>query len=237
MTTKAQNKSRDLLGSRLSGSGGCSEKRFLSIQRCSRARLTRSPPPIAGIGKGAGLERAQIHPIKRIARERNRLQENLIDFLDAVGFGFERDKGGFFAELALDLGPDFVARIFDGFEQAAGGLSNGFEVADERGAVGILGEELLQPGVLTDLSVAGGEEFGEIVFKLVGLQGVEADFVDVAGLTHFVASVVTSGWGGGLGLRSSSRSLRRALCSWDLLLPVEQSSIVAISLCSKPSTS
>lgn len=37
--------------------------------------------------------------------------------------------------------------------------------------------------------------------------------------------------------RSASRNLSRALWSWDLLFPTEQSSMAAISLCSKPSTS
>jgi hypothetical protein len=34
---------------------------FLSIQRCTQARLTRSLP-IAGVGKVSGLERASFHP-------------------------------------------------------------------------------------------------------------------------------------------------------------------------------
>ena len=42
---------------------------------------------------------------------------------------------------------------------------------------GCAGEELLQPRILADLAIAGGEEFGEIVFELVGLKGVEVDFV------------------------------------------------------------
>jgi hypothetical protein len=56
-----QNKAATFAGSRLSGSGGCS-KGFLSIQRCSHSRLTRSLPEKAGIGKVAELERAQNHP-------------------------------------------------------------------------------------------------------------------------------------------------------------------------------
>jgi hypothetical protein len=38
------------------------EDDLLSIQSCSHSRLTRSLPPKAGIGKVAGLERAQFHP-------------------------------------------------------------------------------------------------------------------------------------------------------------------------------
>ena len=60
---RRQNKAATFVGSRLSGSGGCSELRScLSIQSCSHSRLTRSLPPKAGIGKVAELERAQIHP-------------------------------------------------------------------------------------------------------------------------------------------------------------------------------
>src|SRR5215472_8707337 len=36
---------------------------------------------------------------------------------------------------------------------------------------------------------------------------------------------------------SRSRNFIRALCNWDLLLPIEHPTIVAISLCSYPSTS
>jgi hypothetical protein len=35
---------------------------LLSIQRCARTQLIRSPPVVAGIGKVAGLERTHIHP-------------------------------------------------------------------------------------------------------------------------------------------------------------------------------
>jgi hypothetical protein len=35
---------------------------FLSIQRCTQARLTRSLPVIAGVGKVAGLKRLRFHP-------------------------------------------------------------------------------------------------------------------------------------------------------------------------------
>jgi len=169
--------------------------------------------------------------------------EGSVDFLDLVlvllvlqillGGLAVGAVGGFFAELVLDVGPDLVAGVADGFEEAARVFGDGFEVADEGGAIGVLGEELLQAGVLADLAVSGGEEVGEVPFKLLGLEGVEVDF---ARQRHCTASADWSGWGGS-DWRSSSRSLRRALCSWDLLLPVEQSSMVAISLCSKPSTS
>jgi hypothetical protein len=42
----------------------------LSVQNCSHGRLTRSLPPKAGIGKEAGLERAQIHPENEITWKR-----------------------------------------------------------------------------------------------------------------------------------------------------------------------
>ena len=45
-------KNRDLYRSRFSGICGCSEVDLvLSLQRRSHVRLTRSPPPKAGIGK------------------------------------------------------------------------------------------------------------------------------------------------------------------------------------------
>src|ERR1700749_1113439 len=64
-------------------------------------------------------------------------------------------------------------------------------------------------------------------------------------LAHLAPPCVTSnvpavsrdsaGAGGSIsGLRSSSRSLSLALCNCDFELPVEHSSIVAISLCSNP---
>ena len=99
---------------------------------------------------------------------------------------------------------------------------------------GLAARNFCRRGILADLAGAVGEELGKILLELFGLHVVE---VDVGGHAHFATSVDASGWGDWLGWRSSSRSLRRALWSWDLLLPVEHSSMVAISLCSKPSTS
>ena len=82
----------------------------------------------------------------------------------------------FFAELALDVAPDLVAGVADRLKEAAGGLGDGFEIADEGGAVGIAGEEILQPRVLADLAVAVGEELGKVLLELFGLEGVEVDF-------------------------------------------------------------
>jgi hypothetical protein len=48
----------------------------LSVQSCSHDRLTRSLPPKAGIGKGAGLERVRNHPEAEITTGGNRLQGN-----------------------------------------------------------------------------------------------------------------------------------------------------------------
>jgi len=57
---------------------------------------------------------------------------DLFDFVFVV-FGGEP---GLFAELALDVAPDLVAGVADGFEEAAGSLSDGLEVADEGRATG-----------------------------------------------------------------------------------------------------
>jgi hypothetical protein len=47
--------------------------RFLSIQRRSHGRLTRSLPPKAGIGKEAELVRAEIHPENEVTPEGKRV--------------------------------------------------------------------------------------------------------------------------------------------------------------------
>src|ERR1035441_7992873 len=86
--------------------------------------------------------------------------KNLIDLPKAVAKVFVavvRRKDGFFAQLALDVVPDFIAGIAD--QQAAGSFSDRFQVADQGGAVGVPGQKLLEPGILTHLAVTGGEEF------------------------------------------------------------------------------
>jgi hypothetical protein len=57
---RAQNKAATFVGRGSVEIGGFSG---LSIQRCTQARLTRSLPVVAGIGKVAGLERARFHPV------------------------------------------------------------------------------------------------------------------------------------------------------------------------------
>ena len=58
----------------------------------------------------------------------------LIDLPDFVLVGGD---DGFFAKFGLNVGPDAVAGFFDGLEETAGGLGDGFEVADESGGVGV----------------------------------------------------------------------------------------------------
>ena len=66
---------------------------------------------------------------------------------------------------------------------------------------------------------AKGETFDKVL-------GLELGATHIAGISgHDCASFPASA-------RRASRSLRRALCSCDLLLPIEHSSIAAISLCS-----
>ncbi len=79
----------------------------------------------------------------------------------------------FLAKLALDVAPDLVAGIIDRREETARSFGDGLEVADQGGAVGIAGEEVLEPRIFADFAVAGGEEFGEILLELFGLEGVE----------------------------------------------------------------
>ncbi len=100
--------------------------------------------------------------------------------------------------------------------------------------LGLAWKKLAKRRVFADLAAAGFKELGEIFFELCGGHVVEVGCGEVF---HRAASVKAfAGWRD-CGSRRSSRSLRRALWSWDLLLPVEHSSMVAISLCSKPSTS
>ena len=135
-------------------------------------------------------------------------------------------------EFVLDAEPDAVAGLFlGGFEQLAGLVGDVLEIADQGGAV-IAGVEVsLEDWIVRGAPVAGGEELRELVLELRTGDGGDGS------LAHRTASLRAAGWVDCSGSRSSSRSLSLALCSWDLLLPVEHSSMVAISLCSKPSTS
>src|SRR5216683_1989039 len=135
--------------------------------------------------------------------------------------------------LGLDSLPDVVAGLVSGLEEEAGLVCDVLEIAHEGGAV-LAGLEVLSKiGILGDTVSAGREEVGELLLKLGAGQGGAG--LGVVG--HFAVSLRAAGWLDSSGWRSNSRSLSRALCSWDLLLPVEHSSMVAISLCSKPSTS
>src|SRR5580692_9716547 len=152
---------------------------------------------------------------------------------DGLGDGEVVVFGAHVFEFVLDAGPDGVAGV-GGLEEAAGLVGDGFEIADEGGAVGVVSEEGLEARVCTDVAVAIGEEVGEILFKVCRGHGVE---VGETGIGHTATSLRLEGWADCSGWCRNSRSLRRALWSCDLLLPVEHSSMVAISLCSKPSTS
>src|ERR1700744_3206060 len=110
-------------------------------------------------------------------------------------------------QLVLDAAPDRVAGVGE-FEQAAGLIGEGFEIADERGAVGMRFEKFLETRVGADMAVAVGEELRQIFFKVSRGHGVE---VGKLGVGHTATSLKPAGWADCSGWRSSSRSLRRAL--------------------------
>src|SRR6266478_4242690 len=109
-------------------------------------------------------------------------------------------------QLVLDAGPDGVAGLLGEVEEAAGLVGDGFEVADEGCAVGVVVEEGLEARVGAD-AASVGEDLGEVLFEVRRGHGVE---VREPGVGHTATSSMPvgstdSGW------RRSSRSLRRAL--------------------------
>lgn len=98
----------------------------------------------------------------------------------------------FLLEFALDVVPDGVAGVFGGFEEAFGVFSDGFEIANEGGAVGVFGEEGLEARVGADVSVAVGEEVGQEAFEVRGTHGVEV--WKVGSVRHAVTSLMLAGW-------------------------------------------
>ena len=60
-----------------------------------------------------------------------------------------------------------------GSKRLRGLVGDGFEIADEGGAVGIVFEEGLEARVLADVAVAVGEEVRQIFFKVCRSHGVE----------------------------------------------------------------
>src|SRR5271167_3385530 len=98
---------------------------------------------------------------------------------------------GFLFEFVLDFVPDGVAG-FGGGKEALGVFGDGFEIADEGGAVGVISEEGLEPGVGADVSVSVGEELGQILFKVGRGHSVEVGKVGVAG--HTAASLKPGDW-------------------------------------------
>ena len=67
-----------------------------------------------------------------------------------------------------------------GFEEALGLIGDGFEVADEGGAVGVVLEKGLEARILADVAVAVGEELRQIFLKVRRGHGVEVGKVGAA---------------------------------------------------------
>src|SRR5579875_2842585 len=141
----------------------------------------------------------------------------------------------FVIQPTLDLLPQVVARFMARLEEGLGGFRYGFEITDQCRAVRIGSKKGLQARVFRDFTGSTGEEIRKNFFELGRRKAVE---IHIAQIAHWTSSRTPASSGGSWsGWRSSSRNLSRALWSCDLELPVEHSSIVAISLCSKPSTS
>ena len=113
----------------------------------------------------------------------------------------------------FDMLPKVVGRLHDG-EQLAGGLGDGLEIG-KQGAAKLA--VLKMCGWRADLSPepisSGNWAWNSAQLMLVRI--LRSWLRLLPGLA-----------------RSASRSFSRALCNWDLLLPIEQSSMEAISLCS-----
>jgi len=87
------------------------------------------------------------------------------EWLDGLGDRKVVFFGALMLELVLDAVPDGVAG-FDRCEEAAGLVGDGFEVADEGSAVGVVLEEGLEARVGADVTVTVGEEVRQIFFKV-----------------------------------------------------------------------
>src|SRR5258708_38884368 len=98
--------------------------------------------------------------------------------------------GALVFQRVLDAGPAGVAG-FGGFEEAAGLVGDGFEVADKGGAVWVVLEECLQARVIADMTVAVGEEVGQVSFEVRRGHGGE---VGKGWVVHTATSLKPAGW-------------------------------------------
>jgi hypothetical protein len=72
---------------------------------------------------------------------------------------------GLLLKFVLDVVPDGVAGFY-GLEEAFCGFGDGFEVADEGGADGVVLEEGLKTRVCGDVAVSVGEEVRQVFFEV-----------------------------------------------------------------------
>src|SRR5580658_1583158 len=128
-----------------------------------------------------------------------------------------------FGKRGADIFPHRLSRLMDGQQQVAGNAGDVFQFLKKFPAA-FTGFQML---VLSDVV---SKEFGHLGLKFLARHGLlhggtVAALGGIAHLNHHATSLRWPEW-------SRSRSFIRALWSWDLLFPIEQSSMPAISLCS-----
>jgi hypothetical protein len=96
--------------------------------------------------------------------------------------------GGLLLEFVLDVVPDGIAGFY-GLEEAFCGFGDGFEVADEGGADGVVLEEGLKTRVSGDVAVSIGEEVWQVLFEVCRGHCVEVGKI----VGHWATSLVPVG--------------------------------------------
>src|ERR1700730_5494890 len=115
-------------------------------------------------------------------------------------------------EFCLDRIPEAIRGVDNG-EQLAGSFRDGFKIREEGPA----------ERAILYMGMGGSVHTRADHLRHLGLELLTGHIFQVFG--HRRPSLRGN-------VRMASRSFKRALCSCDLLLPMEQSSIAAISLCS-----
>jgi hypothetical protein len=126
----------------------------------------------------------------KLVRVRIRLVRESLTCLDGLGNGEVVVVGVLLPEFVLNSTPDGIAGLFGEVEEAAGLIGDGFQVADEGGAVGVVFEELLKTRIGTDVSVAIGEELRQVFFEVCRSHVVE---IREVGVGHTATSFKPAG--------------------------------------------
>src|ERR1017187_4369718 len=117
-----------------------------------------------------------------------------------------------FLDGGFDSIPEIFFRLLEG-KQLTRSFRNCLQIS-QQGTAAVAALQVWMHGCI----LAGADQICQL-----GLEVMAAEVVGVPG--HCGPSLRKD-------VRSASRSFKRALCNCDLLLPMEQSSILAISLCS-----